>query len=103
VLAIIDGARRMIFYPRLTMLRPGGNQVIRNVFVMTAHFSPASGPGDRDTSRSRAGGQSALASGFSRGTGVRPGESDPARMLSGVLVLVVVTIILVVALVWWLV
>jgi hypothetical protein len=32
--------------------------------------------------------------------GMRPGESDPGRMLAGVLVLVIATIIL--ALAWWL-
>ena len=84
------------------MLGAGGNQVIRNVFVMTAHVPPVSDPGDQNTSRSSGGGHSALTSEFSGGTGVRPGESDPARMLAGVLVLVVVTIILVLALVWWL-
>jgi hypothetical protein len=35
--------------------------------------------------------------------GVRPGESDPARMLSGVLLLTIAMIIMTVALVWWLV
>jgi hypothetical protein len=37
-----------------------------------------------------------------RELGVRPGESDPGRMLAGVLVLMFATIIMVVALVWWL-
>lgn len=34
--------------------------------------------------------------------GVRPGESNPARMLSGVLLLVVAMIIMALALAWWL-
>jgi hypothetical protein len=33
---------------------------------------------------------------------VRPGESNPARMLSGVLLLVIATIIVGLALAWWL-
>jgi hypothetical protein len=33
---------------------------------------------------------------------VQPGESDPARMLSGVLVLVVATITMALMLAWWL-
>jgi hypothetical protein len=37
-----------------------------------------------------------------RDLGVRPGESDPGRMLAGVLVLMFATIIMVLALVWWL-
>jgi hypothetical protein len=34
--------------------------------------------------------------------GVQPGESDPARMLSGVLVLVVATLTMALMLAWWL-
>lgn len=36
------------------------------------------------------------------GLGVRAGESNPARMLAVVLVLVAIMIIMAVALVWWL-
>jgi hypothetical protein len=34
---------------------------------------------------------------------MQPGESNPARMLSGVLLLVAVTIIMVLTLAWWLI
>ncbi len=34
--------------------------------------------------------------------GVRPGESDATRMLAGVLLLALATIIMVLALLWWL-
>ena len=54
---------------------------------MTPHLSPAT---DREDDRLRH-------------LGVRPGESDSARMLSGVLLLVVVTISIMLTLAWWLV
>lgn len=39
---------------------------------------------------------------FRQGMGVRPGESDPAAMLGGVLLLVVIVPLAALALVWWL-
>lgn len=91
----------VIFYPPLTELGPSGNPVLRSVCVMTAQPPPASGHHD-GFHRPRAGGYRTLTSEFGGGAGVHPGESDPARMLSGVLVLVVATIILALTLLWWL-
>ncbi|HWR48426.1 MAG TPA: hypothetical protein VN327_12575 [Pseudonocardiaceae bacterium] len=70
---------------------------------MTPQLTPASGREDNGFPRSRTGSNSALTAERPRDLGVRPGESDPARMLSGVLLLVVATIIMVLALVWWLI
>lgn len=91
------------FYLRLTELRPGGNHVLRNVCPMTPQLTPASGRRDNGFPQSRTGSNSALTAELRHDLGVRPGESDPARMLSGVLLLMVATIIMVLALVWWLV
>jgi hypothetical protein len=91
------------FYLRLTELRPGGNHVLRSVCPMTPQLTPASGREDNGFPQSRTGSNSALTAELRHDLGVRPGESDPARMLSGVLLLVVATIIMVLALAWWLV
>ncbi len=37
-----------------------------------------------------------------RALGVRPGESDPGRMLGSVLLIVVAAVVVMLALVWWL-
>ncbi len=96
------GAR---FYPLLIELRRSGNQVLRNVCPMTRQLTPASGReddavSDDAVSLPRADTHGALATDFGGDLGVRPGESDPGRMLAGVLVLVIATIIM--ALAWWL-
>ncbi|MGH3773000.1 MAG: hypothetical protein ACRDRW_16675 [Pseudonocardiaceae bacterium] len=70
---------------------------------MTPHLTPASGRENDRYPRSRTGSNSAPTVERHPDLGVRPGESDPARMLSGVLLLVVATIIMVLALAWWLV
>ncbi|MGB8963987.1 MAG: hypothetical protein WCC38_18770 [Pseudonocardiaceae bacterium] len=70
---------------------------------MTQHLTPAAGREDNGFPRLRAGGNSALTAEPSAGLGVRPGESDPARMLSGVLLLAVAMIIMALALAWWLI
>lgn len=76
--------------------------MIRNLIVMTAHFPPASGHGEHGIPRPRSGRYGALTSEVSSGARVRPGESDPARMLSAVLLLVLITLVTMVTLVWWL-
>jgi hypothetical protein len=91
----------MGFYLRLTELGPGGNPVLRSVCLMTQQLTPASGREDSDFPRPRTGSHSALTSGLRSDLGVRPGESDPGRMLGGVLLLLIATIVL--ALAWWLV
>jgi hypothetical protein len=68
---------------------------------MTAQLPPASGYQD-GFPQPRTGGYSTLLPGDGSGTRAQPGESSPARMLSGVLLLVVATIIVGLALVWWL-
>jgi hypothetical protein len=75
---------------------------------MTPQLTPASGREDNGFPRSRTGSNSTLTAELRHDLGVRPGESDPARMLSGVLLLVVATIIMVLAimvlaLAWWLI
>ncbi|MBV9031393.1 MAG: hypothetical protein JO364_14055 [Pseudonocardiales bacterium] len=70
---------------------------------MTPQLTPASGREGDCFSRSRTGSNSAPTAACRRGLGVRPGESDPARMLSGVLLLVVATITMAMAMAWWLV
>jgi hypothetical protein len=87
--------------------------VLRSVCPMTQQLTPASGREDSGVPRWRPGNHgspgnhgapgsySALASEFGSELGVRPGESDPARMLVGVLLLVVATIVM--ALAWWLI
>jgi hypothetical protein len=74
---------------------------------MTAQLTPASGRDDSSFPRPRPGsyGTRSYGTGASDvigGVRTRPGESDPARMLSGVLVLVISIIIMALALVWWL-
>jgi hypothetical protein len=68
---------------------------------MTAQLPPASNHDD-GYPRSRTGGHSTLAPELDNDKGVRPGESDPARMLAAVLLLVAATIVAAVMLVWWL-
>lgn len=69
---------------------------------MTAHLNPAFGHDDGGSPRPRIGGYGTVTSDVAPGLGVRPGESDPARMLAAVLVLVVVTIFMGLSLMWWL-
>ncbi|HJT03339.1 MAG TPA: hypothetical protein VJ757_06890 [Pseudonocardiaceae bacterium] len=72
---------------------------------MTAHLTPGSGR-DNDAPRAlprpRTGGYDTAHLGVG-GLGVQHGESNPARMLSGVLVLVILAIVLALMLAWWLV
>ena len=90
-----------IFYLRLTKLGPDGNPLLRSVSLMTAQASPASG---RDgIPRPRTSSYNMATSDVISGVGLRPGESDPARMLSGVLILVIAVVIMTLTLVWWLV
>jgi hypothetical protein len=91
------------FYLRLTKLMPSGNQLLRSVCVMTQHLSPAAGRGDNGFPRPRTAGNSALTADPVGHLGVRPGESDPARMLAGVLLLTVAMMIMALVLAWWLV
>jgi hypothetical protein len=69
---------------------------------MTAHLTPGSGRKDHGLPRGfpkpRTGSDDTLT-----GLGVLDGESNPARMLSGVLILVFVSIILALMLAWWLI
>lgn len=69
---------------------------------MTAQLSPASGRDGSGFPRPRTGSYGTVTSDVAPGAGVRPGESDPSRMLAAVLVLVVVTIFMVLPLAWWL-
>jgi hypothetical protein len=96
------------FYLRLTEFGPGGNPLLRSVCVMTQHLTSAAGREDNGFPRPQAGDRRALsadplASGPGADLGVRPGESNPARMLSGVLLLAVAVIIMALVLAWWLV
>ena len=91
------------FYLRLTKLMPSGNQLLRSVCVMTQHLSPAAGRGDNGFPRPRTAGSSALTAEPAGDRGVRPGESNPARMLAGVLLLTVAMMIMALVLAWWLV
>jgi hypothetical protein len=75
--------------------------VLRNVGSMTRQLTP--GRDGNDFPRLRIGSSSALAAGLGGDLGVRPGESDPARMLCTVLLLAASTIVIVLTLVWWLV
>jgi hypothetical protein len=88
-------------YLQLTGLRPSGYDVLRSVFAM-AHRIPASGRDDGNFPQLRSGRNNDRTSGLGDDLGVRPGESDSTRMVCGVLLLTVATIIIVVALVWWL-
>lgn len=73
---------------------------------MTAHLTPGSGrkhtDSPRDFPQPRTGGYDTLAPGTS-GLGLHDGESNPARMLSGVLILVIAAFIMALTLLWWLV
>ena len=96
---------RDIFNLRLTNLGPRGNPVLRSVCPMTAQATPASGRDGSGFPRPRIGSYGTAGSGASDvfdGARPRPGESDPSRMLSGVLVLVIATVIMALALAWWL-
>ena len=82
--------------------------MLRSVCAMTPQLTPASVREDNGfpgfpppLTTGQTTGKSAPGAGLGSDLDVRPGESDPARMLSGVLLLVVATIITV--LVWWLV
>lgn len=88
------------FYPRLTKLRPSGNHALRSVCPMTPQLTPDAGREDARFPRSRAGINHVPTAARHSELGVRPGESDPAAMLSGVLLLVVATIIIALALAW---
>jgi hypothetical protein len=65
---------------------------------MTAHLTPGSGRKDTGYPGPRFGIDDSMP-----GLGVRQGESDPARMLSAVLILVFVAVIMAVMLAWWLI
>lgn len=82
------------FYRPLTELRACGYLALRNVCAMTYHLIPASGREDSTDPRLRI---------TSNDLGVRRGESDPARMVSGVLVLVAVMIVMALVVLWWLI
>lgn len=82
---------------------PSGNQLLRSVCVMTQHLTPAAGREDNGFPRPRTAGNSALTADPVGDLGVRPGESNPARMLAGVLLLTVAMVLMALALAWWLV
>jgi hypothetical protein len=65
---------------------------------MTAHLTPGSGRKDTGYPRPRFGSDGSLA-----GLGVCQGESNPARMLSGVLILVFVAVMIGMMLALWLI
>ncbi|MBA2471167.1 MAG: hypothetical protein DLM61_10520 [Pseudonocardiales bacterium] len=69
---------------------------------MTQHLTPAAGREDNGFPRPRTGGNGALTADPVGDLGVRPGDSNPARMLSAVLLLAITMIIMAVALVLWL-
>jgi hypothetical protein len=73
---------------------------------MTAHLTPGSGRKGHGSSRGipqpRTGGYDTAHLNVG-GLGVQHGESNPARMLSGVLLLVVVAIVMALMLAWWLI
>ncbi|MGH3826621.1 MAG: hypothetical protein ACRDQX_05535 [Pseudonocardiaceae bacterium] len=70
---------------------------------MTPQLTPASGREDDRFPRAGAGSRRAPAAAGHPELGVRPGESDPAAMLSGVMLLVTATIMIALALAWGLV
>lgn len=82
---------------------PSGNQLLRSVCVMTQHLTPAAGRGDNGFPRPRTAGSSALTADPVGDLGVRTGESNPARMLAGVLLLTVAMMLMALVLAWWLV
>jgi hypothetical protein len=69
---------------------------------MTAHLSPGSGRKDNGIPRPRTGSYDTAHLDVG-GLGVHHGESNSARMLSGVLILVVVAIVMALMLAWWLI
>lgn len=75
--------------------------MLRSVCAMTRQLTP--GRDGNDFPRLRIGSNSALTADLGSDLGVRPGESDPARMLCAVLLLAAATIVIVLTLVWWLV
>ncbi|MBV9012422.1 MAG: hypothetical protein JO272_10290 [Pseudonocardiales bacterium] len=96
------------FYPGLTDLRAGGNPVLRNVCPMTPQLTPASGSEDNVFEDNvfppaRRTSNGALTMELHDDLGVWPGESDPTRMLSAVLLLVIATVTMALALAWWLI
>ncbi len=66
---------------------------------MTQQSTPASGREHNGFPRPQIGTHSVLTPGRGCELGVESGDSDPGRMLAGVLVLVIATIIM--ASVWW--
>ena len=82
---------------------PSGNQLLRSVCVMTQHLTPPAGREDNGFPRPRTAGSSALTADPVGDLGVRPGESNPARMLAGVLLLTVAMVLMALVLAWWLV
>jgi hypothetical protein len=70
---------------------------------MTPKLTPASGREDDVFSASRRASNGTLTVDLRHDLGVWPGESDPTRMLSGVLLLVIATVTMALALAWWLV
>jgi hypothetical protein len=86
-------------YLRLTDLGPSGYALLRSVCAMV-HLIPAAG---RDHGKSPPCRNRSANGGTAEGDlGVRPGESDSTRMVGGVLLVVLATIISVLLLVWWL-
>lgn len=68
---------------------------------MTAHLTPGSGRKDSEYPRGFPKPRSSYDT--LTGLGVQRGESNPARMLSGVLILVLVSIVVTLMLAWWLI
>ncbi|MBV9142864.1 MAG: hypothetical protein JO115_18450 [Pseudonocardiales bacterium] len=69
---------------------------------MSPQLTPATGHQDSSFPPSRTGSHRLPTTELLCDLGVRPGESDPARMLAGVLLLVAATLIMALALLWWL-
>jgi len=69
---------------------------------MTHQPIPASGQEENAFPRLRTGRNSAWTADLGKDFSVRPGESDSTRMLSAVLLLAIATIIIALALLWWL-
>ena len=77
---------------------------------MTAHLTPGSGRKDNDSPRGLPRGLPRPRTGSNDtghldvgGLGVQHGESNPARMLSAVLLVVIVAIVMALMLAWWLI
>ncbi|MDQ2884408.1 MAG: hypothetical protein M3Y48_25560 [Actinomycetota bacterium] len=80
---------------------------------MTQQLTPAAGHSDSGREdngfedggfpRPRTAGDTARTADTGGDLGVRPGESNPARMLSGVLLLTVAMMLIALTLAWWLV